>query len=286
MDIVSDLKNQFLSYYDKIVVLLPKLLLAIVVAVLLMTILKYFRKKLVKYLQLKAEDKLLVNFFDGVLYIFNIVIVALLTLYILGLSGIAGSLLGAATLSSVVIGFAFKDIAENFLAGVIMAFNRPFRLGDTVKTADVEGVIIEMSLRDTHIKTFDGKDVYVPNGQIIKNPLYNYTIDGFLRGSFTIGVDYNSDIEAARSIILSILKSTAGILQTTKPPRTHVKTLNSSTIDIEVHYWVDTFDKSHSGLEIKSQAQTKIVRALSDAGISMPSNIVELINHNSQKTNV
>jgi len=112
-----------------------------------------------------------------------------------------------------------------------MAFNRPFRLGDTVKTADVEGVIIEMSLRDTHIKTFDGKDVYVPNGQIIKNPLYNYTIDGFLRGSFTIGVDYNSDIEAARSIILSILKSTAGILQTTKPPRTHVKTLNSSTID-------------------------------------------------------
>jgi len=203
MDIVSDLKNQFLSYYDKIVVLLPKLLLAIVVAVLLMTILKYFRKKLVKYLQLKAEDKLLVNFFDGVLYIFNIVIVALLTLYILGLSGIAGSLLGAATLSSVVIGFAFKDIAENFLAGVIMAFNRPFRLGDTVKTADVEGVIIEMSLRDTHIKTFDGKDVYVPNGQIIKNPLYNYTIDGFLRGSFTIGVDYNSDIEAARSTAIS-----------------------------------------------------------------------------------
>ena len=59
----------------------------------------------------------------------------------------------------------------------------------------------------THIKTFDGKDVYVPNGQILKNPLYNYTIDGFLRKEFVIGVDYGTDVDKARSIILNVLKT-------------------------------------------------------------------------------
>ena len=119
--------------------------------------------------------------------------------------GAAAPLPQALVLTAIVIGFAFKDIGENFLAGVMMAFNRPFRIGDTIKSGDVEGKIVELSLRDTHIKTFDGKDVYVPNGQILKNPVYNYTIDGFLRHQFSIGIDYNSDIKKARDLIMNIL---------------------------------------------------------------------------------
>lgn len=161
-----------------------------------------------------------------------------------------------------------------------MAFNRPFRVGDTIKSAEVEGIIKEMSLRETHIKTFDGKDVFVPNGQIIKNPLYNYTIDGFLRGQFTIGIDYASDIEKIRSIILNEILNVPGILKEDKPPRTHLKSLNVSTVDIEVHYWIDTFNKNFSGLEIKSIAQTRVLKALEAAGVGMPADIVELKNYN------
>ena len=114
-------------------------------------------------------------------------------------------MLGAATISTFVIGFAFKDIAENFLAGVMLAFNRPFRLKDTIKTGNVEGNILEMHLsRYTH-KNFRRKDVYIPNAQIIKTPLYNYTIDGFLRQEFIIGIDYKSDIDLARNTIIDVL---------------------------------------------------------------------------------
>ena len=278
---LEDLMLQLESYYDSLVVLIPKLVIGAVLVTIFLFALRYLRRRVVKFAGLKADDQLLVGFIDNIFRTVNISLGVLLFLYIIGQAGLASSVLGAATLSSVVIGFAFKDIAENFLAGVIMAFNRPFRLGDTIMTGSVEGSIIEMSLRDTHVKTFDGKDVFVPNGQIIKNPLYNYTIDGFIRGNFTIGVDYDSDIEQTRKIILEVVENVPGVLNDTKPPRTHVKNLNTSTVDIEVHYWINTLNKKYSGLEIKSLAQSRVIMALKEYNIGMPANIVEIKNYES-----
>lgn len=279
MEIINDLRVQIASYYDNIVAIIPKVFLAIILVVILMTILKYVRKRSVKFMLKKAEDKLLVGFIDSVFRIVNISIGLLIFLYTIGQAGIASSVLGAATISSVVIGFAFKDIAENFLAGVIMAFNRPFSIGDTVMTGTVEGTITEMSLRDTHIKTFDGKDVYVPNGQIIKNPLYNYTIDGFLRKSFDVGLDYGTDIDTARNIVLKAVNTIPGILQEEKLPKTTIKSLGASTINIQVLYWVDTFNKQHSALEIHSQAIKRTLNALENAGVNLPGDIIEIKNY-------
>ncbi|WP_235296133.1 mechanosensitive ion channel family protein [Portibacter marinus] len=279
MEVLNDLQEQIVGYYDQFIVLLPKVALAIVVCALLFVILGFFRRRIIKYARLKAEDQLLINFFDGAINIAIVILIFLVFLYIIGMAAIAGSALGAVGVSTFIIGFAFKDIAENFLAGVIMAFKRPFRIGDYIKSNDVEGSILEMNLRDTHIKTVDGKDVYVPNGQILKNPLYNYTIDGYLRGSFIVGVDYESDIEEAREIILREIMNIEGILKEDKLPRTHVKNLNTSTVDIEVFYWINTFDDKFSGLELKSIAQSKVVAALTEANIGMPADIVELKNY-------
>ena len=277
MNFIEDLKNQFISYYDNIVTLTPKLVMAILVSIILITVLSFFRRKFVRYLKVNAKDKLLANFSNSILRFLNGTIVVLSFLFIIGQGKIATSILGAAGISAFVIGFALKDIGENFLAGVIMAFDRPFRLGDVIKSGDIEGTITEMSLRDTHIKTFDGKDVYIPNGQIIKNPLFNYTIDGFFRGNFTIGIDYNSDIEKARSIILDAVKGVPGVLNEDKQPRTHVTKLDSSSINIEAHYWIDTFDSNYSGLEVKSQAQTLAYESLVKNGIKIPYSTFEII---------
>lgn len=287
MEIINDLKAQIASYYENIIALIPKLSLAIIIVAIILTILRYLRKRSVKLLLTKAEDKLLIGFIDSIFRIINIVIGLLLFLYVIGQAGLASSMLGAATLSSVVIGFAFKDIAENFLAGVIMAFNRPFRIGDTVMTGNVEGTITEMSLRDTHIKTFDGKDVYVPNGQIIKNPLFNYTIDGFLRKSFSIGLDYGTDIEKARKIILDAVVGVQGILKEEKIPKTLIKELGASTIKVDIQYWIDTFEKQHSGTEIQSQAMKRVLNALEAAGVNLPGDIIEIKNYQNSplKTN-
>lgn len=282
MEILSDLEVQLWTYYDDFIRIIPRFILAIVVVCLFLFIARFVSKKFINFVNQKAEDKLLVNFFDGVLKSIIFIISFLLFLYILGMSGIAGSILGAATISSVVIGFAFKDIAENFLAGVIMAFNRPFRIGDVVKISSEEGVIIEMSLRETHIKTADGKDVYIPNGQIIKNPLYNYTIDGYLRKSFIIGLDYGSDIEKARSHIMEVLPTIPGVLTKSKLPKTLIKDLGASTINIEVQYWINTFDKEYSSPETHSMVITAVLKKLNSEKFNMPGNILELKNYNNE----
>ena len=284
MDILIDLQNQFNIYLSSLIEYIPKLAVATIIVTIIAIILKMVRKKLNGYLRNNADDQLLVNFISSAIHIVNIIVLGLLFLYILGLGGIAGSFLGAAGISAFVIGFALKDIGENFLAGVIMAFDRPFSIGDTIKTNDVEGVIKMMSLRDTHVKTFDGKDVFVPNGQIIKNPLYNYTMDGFMRQNFTIGVDYSADLNQARTIIMNTIRSIPGILGDEKPPRTHVKNLNTSTIDIECHFWINTFDEKYSGLELKSIAQSRTIKALIESGIGMPSDIIELKNYDEKLT--
>lgn len=279
MKLLDDLKAQILGYYDQLIIYLPKIGLGLIVLTLFWLMVRYFRHKFVKYLKTKADDLLLVNFIDSVIQITNIIIGILIFLLIIGQGGIVGGVLGAAGVSAFVIGFAFKDIGENFLAGIIMAFNRPFRLGDTIKSGEVVGSIVELSLRDTHIKTFDGKDVYVPNGQILKNPLYNYTIDGFLRKEFTVGVDYDTDIKKTRAIILEVLKSTPGIIQNEKEPNTFINELGTSTINIMVRYWIDTFDNQYSPIEIQTQVLNNIVNKLTEAGIGMPSDIIEVKNY-------
>lgn len=280
MDILKDLQEQLIIYYHSFVSTLPKIMMGVIFVILLLYFLGYIRRKLIKAIDKRVEDKLLVEFFNNILGIVNVVLALLFFLFTIDQVGLASSLLGAATVSSFVIGFAFKDIAENFLAGVIMAFNRPFRIGDTVKTGDVEGVILELSLRDTHLKTFDGKDVYVPNGQIIKNPLYNYTIDGFMRKQFVIGVDYGTDIDKARAIVLDVLKSSPGIIQDTKPPQTLISDLGTSTVNITAQYWIDTFDSNHSVSEIQSQAMKNVLNNMEAEGINMPGDVIELKNYN------
>lgn len=270
---INEFTTQFSSLFQNILGEAPRVLGGILVLVLLAVALRFFRRKLIGFLTRKADDRLLVNFVNSVLHITHIIIVLLLLLYILGLGNVASTILGAAGISAFVIGFALKDIGENFLAGVIMAFDRPFRLGDTIKSGSVEGKIVEMNLRDTHVKTFDGKDVYIPNGQIIKTPLYNYTIDGYLRRDFTVGVAYDTDIAEARRIMEDTIATIPGILQAEKPPRTHVKNLGGSAIEIECHFWVDTFD-TYSALELRSQAQSRVVEALTRQGVEIPYDII------------
>lgn len=276
MNIIEDIKTNLMTYYDGFITVLPKIGIAFAVCLILLFVLKTLQKRLIKFLTGKADDRLLINFINDVIPIANWIVVVLLFLHIIGLEGITKSILGTAGVSAIVIGFAFKDIGENFLAGVIMAFNRPFRMGDTIKTGDVEGNIVEMSLRDTHLKTFDGKDVYVPNGQILKNPLFNYTIDGFLRKEFTIGVDYNSDIDIVRKIIMDEISKFPGIINDKKPPSTFIGELTASTINIRVQYWIDTFNKKFSVAETQTKAIDNILRKLTEANINMPGDILEI----------
>jgi len=275
----NDVYEQILSYYEQLVGLLPRLVLALVIVVFFWLVSIRIKRFASKRLLRHMDDPLLATFIARLSKLLFILIGLLGFLQIVGLGKAASSLLAGAGISAFIIGFAFKDIGENFLAGLLMAFKRPFRIGDIVETGNVKGKIIGLSLRDTQIKTFDGKDVYLPNGNILKNPIINYTIDGFLRQEFTVGLDYGSDLGKAMDIILTELKNIEGVLNGDKAPSILIAELGASTINLTVYYWLDTFDQKISGVKVRNQAIDTVITALDRAGFNLPGDIIELKNY-------
>jgi small-conductance mechanosensitive channel len=142
---------------------------------------------------------------------------------------------------TIILGFALREIGENFCAGILLSINKPFKIGDTIKSLDVEGKVKSIEIRHTHIRSFDGKDIYVPSSQIYKNTLINYTKDGLRRFDFVIGIDYSSDIKKACLLIDEELIAINGILKD-PAPECVVKGLLPSYIEIIVYFWINIHD--------------------------------------------
>ncbi len=257
------------------------ILIGVSVAVLIIFVFLGRKSKTIlsRRLSIRMDDPLLANFLATILKTLVILVGLLLIFKIIGLTGVVSGLLTGAGISAFIIGFALKDIGENFLAGILLAFKRPFRIGDIVDINGMRGQILSLNLRDTQIKTADGKDVFIPNATIIKNPLVNFTIDGFLRYDFIVGLDYGSNYKAAIELIAKTLPKVRGVLGGNKGPNVWVSSLAESTLNLQVTYWVDTFDRGMSDLDVNSNAILEVLLALEGAGFNLPSKIVELKNH-------
>jgi len=277
--LLSDLWAEMQGYYDNLVALLPKLILALLVFSFIYFLARRLRKTVARILIHRMDDPLLANFLARFIQSIIVVIDFLVFLSIVGLGKAAGSLLASAGVGAFIIGFAFKDIGENLLAGIMLAFKRPFKVGDLVEMGDVKGSVVSMTLRDTHVKTAEGIDVYIPNGNIIKNPLKNYTIDGDLRFDFTVGLDYGSDMDRAIELILGALKEVPGVMHQPRTPLVMVKDLGASTLNLTVYYWIDAFDPKVSGAVVKNKAVNEVLSVLGDAGYYLPSDILEIKNY-------
>lgn len=189
-----------------------------------------------------------------------------------------GGLLGGLGLSAFLVGFAFKDIAENFLAGVILAFNRPFNVHDSIQVKDLMGRVMELNLRTTRIKTYDGKDIYVPNALVLKEPVTNFTRDGQIRQDFLVGIDYEADAEAVIAILLAQVKLEPLVLQqASRQPFAVVEELATSTVNVRVYFWAAAEEYRRGVLELRSRVMNRVKNTLLAAdNVSLPSDIVQV----------
>lgn len=136
----------------------------------------------------------------------------LLALGVLGLDGVAASMLATGGVVAIVAGFAFREIGENLPAGIFLSFSRPFELRDLIKSGDLTGTVTTIELRYVHLRTADACDVYVPSAQIFREPLYNYTRDGLRLPSFTIGVAYNHEPDQVVALLEKAARKVEGLL--------------------------------------------------------------------------
>lgn len=269
--------QSFQDSWDSFVEQIPSLLAAILVITLGIFIANKLTDLSRKFIAGKSTDPLMTNFLIKAIKTVFVIIVIMFGLKVAGLDGIATGVLTAAGASAVILGFAFKDIGENFISGIILSFNRPFNINDTVSIGDIFGKVKSMEFRYTKLKTFDGKDVYIPNSDVIKKPVFNFTEDGYFRMEFTVGIAYENDIDKAKKIILDTMNSHPLSLKD-EDRESFVMTdeLGVNSVNIKVFFWVAAEDYRRDALMIRSEMIDQVKINLLTNGISMPANIQEL----------
>ncbi|MFC6223023.1 mechanosensitive ion channel family protein [Hymenobacter artigasi] len=268
----------FHTYWTQFLFVLPRLLVAAVLLAVVWLASSRLRSFLTARLAAHSADPLLTNFLTQVGRWLLVLGGLLLALQIIGFSGVVGGLLGGLGLSAFLVGFAFKDIAENFLAGVILAFNRPFNVNDSIQVKDHMGRVMELNLRTTRIKTYDGKDIYVPNSVLLKESVTNFTRDGFIRQDFLVGIDYEADVPTVIEAISGQLRQEAEVLQTLPhEPFIIVHELATSTVNLKVFFWTESEEYRRGVLELRSRVMNRVKTVLMAAdNVSLPADIVEM----------
>ncbi|WP_425392722.1 mechanosensitive ion channel family protein [Ekhidna sp.] len=274
---LNKVEEAFQNIYQSIYENAPDIIIGIILFILFLFIGYAIKMLVVIRLKKRSNDQLLVNFIGRIVFFTFFIFASVLFLNQIGLGKAAGGLLAGAGVSAIIIGFAFKDIGENFLAGFFLAFGRPFNIGDVIEVNGLMGKVKALNFRNTHIRTFDGKDIYIPNAMLLKNPLQNYTGDGLLRYNFIVGVDYNEDLAKVSKIIQEALAKNERILQGGElAPFIQLEGFGTNTIDFNVFYWVDS--KNFLGViaEIRTTVMHGVIDSLREADINLPANIVEV----------
>jgi small-conductance mechanosensitive channel len=190
-----------------------------------------------------------------------------LVLRIAGLTQLALTLVGGTGLIGLVLGIAFRDITENFLASLVLSLQQPFREGDLVEVASVAGYVQRLTSRTTVLMTLDGNQLQIPNSTVFKGTIRNFTSNPNRREDFIVGIGYEGSIPFAQEVALKVLAEHPAVLNDPEP-WVLVEDLGPSTVNLRIYFWLN--GGQNSWLKVKSSVIRLIKRAFQDSGISLP----------------
>ncbi|WP_099824108.1 mechanosensitive ion channel family protein [Oceaniglobus indicus] len=179
-----------------------------------------------------------------------------------------GKALTALGIGGVAVGFAFKDVFENFLAGILLLIREPFAVGDYIECEGIEGQVEVITIRDTHVRQTDGQLVVAPNAMFFKNPVTIRTSRDVRRTTIICRVPVDADIDTAREVIEAAVRDTDLVRDDVKDVQIFAREFADSSINFEVTWWTGS-----RPVDIRSSRDhviSSVKRALDDAGIEIP----------------
>ena len=241
--------------------------LAVAIALLALAVARVFGAHAETLLAPFIENVLLRSVVGSLLSSFLIIGGLMISLWMLDLSHAVLSILGLAGVFGLAVGFAFRDITENFIASILLGVRRPFRVGDYVQVADQAGVVSSLNTRATVLVTLEGKHVRIPNNIIYKEIMINSSASASTRGNFDVIVPYEVSTAAAQEAINRALREQDGVL-TDPPPRALVEALETNGVRLRAYFWTST--EGVDGLKLLSDLKMRVKVTLQTAGIAPP----------------
>ena len=247
---------------------IPYFVAAIVVMIIFWLLSLLFKKIVHKILGDRSRHQNLVKVFQrvgGALIFF----VGFMIAMVVAIPGFTpAKLIGALGIGSVAIGFAFKDIFQNLLSGILLLISEPFRIGDQIVSGDYEGTVEDIKIRATTIRTYDGRQVVIPNSDLYTSALTVNTAYKQRRLEVEVGIGYEDDIESAKVEILQALEK-ADTVSTIAKPSVIATGFGGSSMDLKVRWFIEEGTEANKVASIH-QVIVEIKKALDAANVNIP----------------
>jgi len=262
---VSDKLETWLS---SAIEMLPNLGLALLVLILFYVLGRFIRRFIRTVLEKATKNKTVIDLAETVMSVIVVGIGVFFALSILNLDGTVTSLLAGAGIIGLALGFAFQDIAANFISGLLLSIRHPFGIGDIIESNDYFGTVKKLNLRNTIIKTPQGQIVYIPNKVVYENPFTNYTKNQERRIDLECGVSYGDDLEKVQKVATEAIHS-IGQRNKKRDVEFYYKEFGGSSINFVVRFWVK-FNTNPDYLEPQSEAIIVLKKAFDENDIMIP----------------
>ena len=246
----------------------PYLVIASLVFVLLWVLSIFFKKAVTRILGSRKHHQNLVTVFRRVGSALILFLGFMVAMIIAVPSFTPGKLIGALGIGSVAIGFAFKDIFQNLLSGILLLLSEPFRIGDQIISGNFEGTVEDIQIRATTIRTYDGRKVVIPNSQLYTSTMTVNTAYSQRRLEFDVGIGYENNIIDAQRVILSVLKAAPTVSKLAEPSVIATALADSSVV-LRVRWFIDDGTQTNRVASI-NEVIILVKKALEEANISIP----------------
>jgi small conductance mechanosensitive channel len=260
---------KLLGWTRDFILLLPNLAVAVLVLVGFWLAAKLVRNLLLRLLSRVSHSEQVTRLLAQTVFLAILAAGFFISLGIIGLQKTVASLLAGAGILGLALGFAFQDIAANFMAGIYLSIERPFRVGHLIQTKEFLGVVQRVHLRWTEIGTPQGQLVLIPNKQVFENPITNYSTSGKRRVDIKLGVSYSDDLEKVRRVTLKTLEQIS-----VRKPDTDVEMffeeLGESSVKLVARFWIVFTSQQSEYFAAQSEAIEKLTKAYDDNGITLP----------------
>ena len=270
-DINNSLKlllNKVQTWGEHIFIMLPNIFVALLLLILTFVLARFIRNTMNRVFRRFSHSAALTNLFTTLVYAAVLIIGFVIVLIVLQLDKAVFSLLAGVGILGLALGFAFQDIAANFISGVIIAVQKPFKVGDMIETNDYFGVIERITLRTIDIRQVTGELVLLPNKMVFENPLTNYSVHGTRRIDLEVGISYGEDLERVQQIVIDALEDVKNRVKT-KDIEVMYDAFGDSSINFKVRVWV-SYKRQVDYVLAKSDAIIRIKKAFDAKDILIP----------------